>query len=143
MKTLEDIDGFEYDWLACDKSGQVGLFSTAGTGYAPEVFLADTEVYDKAIDEILKLPVTTSAKTFPKIKEDLENRWKQASKRGFYGYDTDFNSGDYSLVSIPKNPIFIEELPVEIAEVVKQFRFEDVLFDSTDCFTKLDIKSFK
>ena len=138
-KTLDDINGLEYDWLVCDKSGQVALFSTAGTGYAPNVFLVDTEAYDQAIEELLKLPTTTSAKIFPKIGGNLENTWKKASERGFFGYDADITSGDYNLVSIPELPIFINELPAKIAEVVNQFKFVDMLFNSTDIFTKFDI----
>nr|WP_241567047.1 hypothetical protein [Hahella sp. KA22] len=61
METLEEISGYEYDWLACDMQGYVALFTTAGSGYAPKVFLEDTEEYAQAIDIILNLPTTTSA----------------------------------------------------------------------------------
>lgn len=139
MKTLSDINGYEYDWLGCDKSGQVALFSTAGSGYAPDVFLANTDIYDQAIDNILKLPKTTSARVFPKIRREFQNTWKQVAERGIYGYDADFTNGNYKLVSIPNDAIYADELPAEIATVVKWFRFSDALFNTKEVFEEFDI----
>ncbi len=141
MKTLDDIAGYEYDWLVCDKSDQVALFSTAGIGYVPDVFLADTEVYDQAIDNILKSSTTTSTLIFPEIGDGLQNTWKQVAERGIYGYDADLTDGTYNLVSIPGSVIYVNELPSKIASVVKQYKLVDVLFDSKKSFTRSDFVS--
>ena len=138
-KTLDDINGYEYNWLGCDKSGQIALFSTAGSGYAPGVFLANIDIYDQAIDHILKLPRTTSARAFPKIGEGFQNTWKQVAERGIYSYDADFTDGSYKLVSVPNDAAYVDELPAEIATVIKQFRFSDVLFDAKEVFEEFDI----
>lgn len=49
MTTNDDIRGSEYDWLAVDIEGFVGLFSTAGGGDAPDAFLEDIDAFDAAI----------------------------------------------------------------------------------------------
>lgn len=46
QETQDSIQGFEYDWLACDQDGFVGFFSTAGGGYAPDEFLQDVDAHD-------------------------------------------------------------------------------------------------
>ena len=58
-KLAAEIDGLKYDWLASDTDGHIGLFSTAGAGYAPEEFLRDTDAHDVAIGELLATPPRT------------------------------------------------------------------------------------
>ncbi len=138
-KTLEEIQGCEYDWLVCDKAGHIALFSTAGEGYAPREFLLSVEDYDQAIESFLNLAVTTTAKVFPKIAEGLPNTWKQVAERGMYGYDLDFTDGSYQLVSIPENPIFIDDLPLDIAVIIRRVQLGSILFNEKRSIFKSDI----
>ena len=77
-KTPDEVQGFEYDWLACDGAGHVALLSTAGGGYAPQALLADTEGTERAIEILLKLPLTSAVEVAPRVAEGLPNTWMQA-----------------------------------------------------------------
>ena len=139
MKTLDDINGFEYDLLGCDRLGQVALLSTAGIGIAPDVFLLDTDKYDQVIENIFKLPVSTSVTRSPKIGAGLVNTWLLAAERGLYGYDASAPDGIYSRVSIPEVAILVNQLPSEIAKVVRQFQFNATTFNSAENLHKSDL----
>jgi len=139
MKTLNDIAGFEYDWLACDCSGQIALLTTAGSGYAPKALLTDTDSYDHAIELILNSEQTTTVVIYPNIDNGLNNIWKAFSDRGIYGYDADYNNGKYSLVSFPASPLLIIDLPVEAQRVATRFKFINFSLNSKKAIIKLDI----
>lgn len=81
-KTAEEIGGFEYDWIACDADGNVGFFSTAGGGYAPPEFSADTDVVDKAIEAIVTSPARTTARFAPNLPSGHTNTWRLMAERG-------------------------------------------------------------
>lgn len=110
-KSPEDVLGLEFDWLGSDAEGHVALFSTAGGGYAPEEFLQDTEVHDKAIAAILTLPPSTIARFAPELPSGYKNTWRLVAERGLFAYDSDFNGGPYRLVAAPLVPAHITELP--------------------------------
>jgi hypothetical protein len=70
-KSREEIQGFEFDWLASDVGGFVALFSTAGAGDVPNAFLQDTGAHEKAIGFY---PGTFRAHDWPESREHLETR---------------------------------------------------------------------
>jgi hypothetical protein len=92
-KTAEEIQGHEYDWLACNMHGHVAMFSTAGGGYAPRVFLADPDGYDDALDAIMSREACTSARLAPHVAEGLINAWIDLAERGHFSYDSDPTGG--------------------------------------------------
>lgn len=93
LKTSAEVVGFEHDWLAVDGEGNVGFFSTAGGGYAPIEFLADTEAHDAAIAAILSHPPSTIARYAPELGADHTNTWRLMAERGVYAFDSDSNGG--------------------------------------------------
>lgn len=128
LKSPEEIEGVEYDWLSVDEDGCVALFSTAGAGYAPAEFLRDTDAHDQAIQTVLSLPRTTDAKFSPDLAEGLANTWQLVAQRGLYAYDCDPNGGPYRLVAAPVAPIRVDALPAAVASVAARIscnlRFE-------------------
>lgn len=116
----EQIAGFEYDWLACDAAGHVALFSTAGSGHAPEEFLRDPDAHDAAIAAILAHPSSTTAKVAPAIAPGLTNTWKMVAERGLYAFDGDPSGGPYRLVAAPDRPVRVTSMPAQVAEVVSR-----------------------
>jgi hypothetical protein len=116
-KSAEEVSGFEYDWLGCDESGCVALFSTAGAGYAPKAFLRDTDAHDEAIQAVLALAGSTDAEFFPELPPGATNTWRLVAERGLYAYDCNPNGGPYRLVASPATPMLIGSLPVVVAEV--------------------------
>ncbi|HRI68578.1 MAG TPA: hypothetical protein PK156_30325 [Polyangium sp.] len=129
-KSPEEIHGLEYDWLACDANGFVGLFSTAGGGYAPREFLLDTEAHDEALDAILELPASTEARFAPKLLPNLQNTWQLVAERGLFAFDSDSHGGPYRQVAAPVVPIQIEKLPEPVRKLVGSINLQRIRFDS-------------
>jgi len=115
-RSAVEVLGLEYDWLGCDESGCVALFSTAGSGYAPGAFLDDTDAHDSAIEAILALPESTEAECFPDLAPGLVNTWRLVAERGLYAYDCDPNGGPYRLVASPADPTRLEDLPAVVVD---------------------------
>jgi len=121
-KSADDIKGLEYDWLGSDEDGHVALFSTAGAGYAPAEFLRDTDAHAAAIEAILALPASTTARFAPTVGPGCVNDWKLMAERGLYAFDSTPNGGPYRLVAAPAAPIRIDSLPAAAADVVLRLR---------------------
>jgi hypothetical protein len=117
-RSLADIHGREYDWLAADSDGHVAFFSTAGGGQVPGEFLRDTDAHDAAIDKILALPGRTEARFAPSLAPGLKNTWKLIAERGLFAFDSDPHGGPCRLVSAPSRPVRTNELPAETIAVV-------------------------
>jgi hypothetical protein len=127
-KSADEIQGFEYDWLASDEDGHVALFSTAGKGFAPVEFLRDTDAHDTAIEAILDLPISTSARFAPELRPGLKNPWRMAAERGLFAFECDPNGIAYRIVAAPVIPIPVHSLPgpaADVATCIKlRLRFE-------------------
>ena len=137
IKTPEEIRGLEYDWLACDDLNQVALLSTAGGGYVPSNFLANTDEYDHAIDCILGMPVVIS--TNESIKENLDDIWGRVAERGIYAFDSDSFGGPYRIAGRPLRPALVKDFPVEVAAVFLKIRFTGLRFDMVEEISRGDV----
>lgn len=126
--SLDDIRGFEYDWLAMDQGGLVAFFSTAGGGYAPDAFLRDIESHDCAIEALLVGSATTMAKFAPKVAPGLKNTWLLAAERGLYAFDADPLGGPYRLVAAPLEPTSVNALPPDVASIVRRVPLPTINF---------------
>ncbi|MEV4261705.1 hypothetical protein [Kribbella sp. NPDC049584] len=56
-----ELWGWEWDFLAVDKTGQVAVLSSAGYGPIPPAVLAGRASVERAMDELARLPATTNA----------------------------------------------------------------------------------
>lgn len=117
-KSPADVMGFEFDWLASDAVGCVALFTTAGGGFAPPQFLANTVAHDSAIDLILELPPTTTTLLAPQLPSGFGNTWRLVAERGLFAFDSDPNGGPYRLVAVPAVAVRVTELPAPVTKVV-------------------------
>lgn len=131
MKSAEEIAGFEFDWLACDRDGHVALFSTAGGGYAPKEFRSDTDAHDAAIAAILAGPERCVSMLAPALAPGFVNTWRSVAERGLYAFDSDPNGGPYRLVASPEVPILVRDLLPKIASAVRSVELVSVCFSST------------
>ena len=127
-KTPEDILGIEYDWLAVDKDGHLGLFSTAGGGRAPQAFLAETDAHDAGLDVLMAAPPTTSPRFFRQIKAGLDNAWRNAAERGVYAFDSDPHGAPYRLVAAPQAAATTDVVPEATAEAGRRVRLDHLCF---------------
>src|SRR5471030_914077 len=112
MTTRDDIEGVEYDWLAVDAEGFVGLLSTAGGGYVPEAFLRSIDPVDSAIDTIMSLPASTSAECNRELPAGLTNTWRLVAERGVFAFDSDPHGGPYRPIATPHVPVRLQDLPM-------------------------------
>ena len=128
MTSSDDIQGLECDWLAVDSEGCVGLFSTAGGGYAPDAFLEAIDAFDSAIATILSLPATVSAACYRELPMGLTNTWKLIAERGVFAFDSDSLGGPYRLVAAPRTPVALDRLPVMVRDVVGRIVLPGVVF---------------
>ena len=141
-RTLADIWGVEADWLACDADDSVAMFSTAGSGFAPQTYLDDIDVHHSAITAILSRPGSTTAAFFPEIKPGLKNHWRLAAERGLYAFDNDPNGGDYSLVAAPTRTASLAKLPAEIARLIARIRFRTLRFAEHTTLSNAEVERF-
>jgi hypothetical protein len=129
-KTAIEIQGFEYDWLACDAEGHVGLFATAGGSYAPAAFLQDTEAFEAAIQMILTLPILAEPVFAPALVPKSDNTWTEMALRGVFGFDGTPNGGPYEQLSVPARPIRLSDLPEPAANIVARIVLHNVSFST-------------
>lgn len=118
--TAGEIRGVEYDWLACDADGNVGFFSTAGGGYTPEAFLADTAIFDAAIEAIVALPATTAARFAPNLTSGHTDTWRIMAERGLFAFDSDYSGGPCRLVAAPEIPVHVTALPAKVVQTLRR-----------------------
>lgn len=126
--SAEDIRGLEFDWLASDGDGNVGFFSTAGGGFAPEEFLQDADAHERAIDSILSLAPRTLASCTRQSRPGLTNTWQMMAERGIFAFDSDPLGGPYQRVASPAVPIPTDDLPDEAAEVARRNTYPHLRF---------------
>jgi hypothetical protein len=140
MMTNEDILGLEYDWLAVDSEGLVGLFSTAGGGYAPDAFLTDIDAFDSAIASILSLPACTTATCNRQLPAGLTNTWKLVAERGLFAFDSDPLGGPYRLIAAPYCPVALQSLPPVIGSVAGRVVMSTATFRDAKEISEMHIK---
>ena len=127
-KSADDPLGFEFDWLARDADDHVGLFSTAGGGYAPPEFLRDTDAHDAGIEAILALRASTTVRFAPQLRPGLTNTWRLVAERGLFAFDSDSHGGPYLLVAAPDTPALATELPPIVARVLENLQYRHLQF---------------
>jgi hypothetical protein len=140
MTTNEDIQGLEYDWLAVDAEGFVGLFSTAGAGYAPEGFLQDIAAFDSVIETILSMPPVTPATCSRELPIGRTNTWKLMAERGLFAFDSDPLGGPYRLIAAPQSPVALLDLPASVRAVVGRIVLPSVAFRAAKEVTEAQIR---
>ncbi|MFD3399486.1 hypothetical protein ACFWUU_02340 [Kribbella sp. NPDC058693] len=106
-----DVWGREWDFLAVDETGQVAVLSTAGYGPIPAAVLADRENVEHAIEDLARMPVTTTAVPADPDRPGNYSDWYDVSARGFYTFDWRVWHGPYELIATPSDPAQIEHLP--------------------------------
>lgn len=133
IRSADDLRGIDSDWLARDADDYVGLLSTAGGGYTPEGFVQNLDAHVAAIDAILALPRSTSAKFAPELRAGFTNTWRLVAERGLFAFDSDFRGADfpgrpYCLVAAPETPVTAAELPAIVVSVLSYMQYRRLQF---------------
>jgi hypothetical protein len=118
-------EGLDCVWLASDRDGRVGAFTTAGEGPIPALALLPQRPPIEEIESLLyELPAITSAKLLVSLPrpDDFLN----FAARGLFAYDwTDVHRvaaaelNSYEQLAVPDAPITAGQLPKDIAPLVE------------------------
>lgn len=127
-------DGIDCVWLASDRAGHLGAFVTGGVGPIPIQALTCEDAPVENIEELVcDLPNASTARLLVSIKRPDD--FIELAERGVFVYDwSDVHRTAresihaYEPVAAPVNPITVDMLPVELANVAKALKFGDISF---------------
>lgn len=132
---IDELQGIEYDWLACDRDGHVALFSTAGWGCAPVGFVDDTGAHDRGVDALLQRSASTSARESPVLPRHLVNTWHLVAERGVFAFDFDVDRGIYRRVAVPDTATLLGDVPEVTSKAARTCTLSAVAFDEVELIT--------
>lgn len=136
-------DGTDCMWLALDRDGHVGAFTTGGSGPIPLGLLEAGQCPLDGLEErIGELPHTSTARLL--VSQKRPDDFIDLAERGIFAYDwTDVHRTArdeicaYELIAVPSNPIKIGQLPHDIAMLAESSKLQDVTFETA---TSLDVR---
>lgn len=100
----------EFDWLASDRNGYLGFFSTAGAGPIPRAVAFSPADYEAVLEQVLALPKRAEAKVERDNDRNIDE-WIAISQRGFFAFDWRWESSSYEIVAAPSIPARVTDLP--------------------------------
>ena len=77
--------GLDVEWIAVDRKGRVGVFTTAGTGPIPKAYLTEAGVLDQIWDAIRSLPEVTDYELVVSVPRPDD--FIAFAKRGLFSFD--------------------------------------------------------
>ncbi|HEX2903364.1 MAG TPA: hypothetical protein VHO01_07885 [Jatrophihabitans sp.] len=111
--------GEEFDFVAEDHRGALGIFSTAGSGKLPVQPDGWTKATRELIEYIHSMPSSGRAiGRSPRTTTGNYADFYRYSERGFYAFDWRLNNGPYERLSMPEVEAPISGLPSELRWVV-------------------------
>lgn len=119
MVTDHDFTRCEFDWLAHDEAGHVGIMSTAGVGPVPSASLEDAGSLEDLLEQIDLLPKICEAWAPIEVEHYIGNLLDIAA-RGFYAFDWCRETGKYRLYAIPLKPLNLYELRHPLRDLAKR-----------------------
>ncbi|MEM9378710.1 MAG: hypothetical protein AAGB93_02090 [Planctomycetota bacterium] len=123
-----DFVGVEFDWFAHDAAGSVATLSTAGGGFLPPGVARFRDEIEATFAAMAGLAATTRSHDDAEVREDRTGRWPLAVERGFFVYVAHLYGGPYRRIARPIAPIRVDELPAEIARVVRKVSLASASF---------------
>jgi hypothetical protein len=137
----------DWDWYAVDLEGKLGHFATAGFRPLPIGLKNDLEGTERCIqyffeeaavrcDFVVRAGLEDDAGGFKSLAQRdwyLKSFGEMGSK-GLFSFDTELapSPRKYYLVTIPKRPFFIDQLPPDVREIVARIRapllFEEKIY---------------
>ena len=110
----------EVDWLATDRFGRVGQFSTAGFGPVPAILCRHADQLFQALDRLQAVRLGPESDT---RLNDPHADWIRTAKLGLFGFDWDYKRS-FVKHTIPRVPRLVDEFPQDIGFVCRLVRLE-------------------
>lgn len=120
-----DFHRAEFDWLACDRAGRIGVFSTAGQGPLPDVVVARASDLETLTDDLFALPLITEAEVTD-AHEGNPAFFYDLARRGLFAWDWSAQRGRYVLQARPTNggELVPDSLPTGYLEAARSVVLE-------------------
>jgi len=129
----------EFDWLAIDQINNIAIISTAGIGPVPLQSTQDREFLLGVYNQILDLPIIGEA-VFIR-DHGLCADWADASDRGFFCYDWDYDRELYEIISVPTNTLKAEDIFYsELYKYAKRVALSLIFKETKEIKTNIQIK---
>ena len=135
MQQISDADEYtrDWDWFAVDATGTIGHFTSAGMRKLPTSVKRDNEAALLLIEYFASAPkrseyvVSVEADIDSKNVKDREwylRSFVAMAEVGLFSYNTyvDRLSAEYFLVASPKSPLYIDDVPSEVGELLRRTR---------------------
>ncbi len=136
----------DVEWLAVDRDGRVGVFTTAGSGPIPTVYLDSEGILEQVWDAVRGLPEVCDHDLLVALPRPDD--FISFARRGFFSYDWADVQGAgrhlgrrYELQARPLAPVTVDSVrwPSPLGEVLTHVRsaaldFRDVTVDVTAAF---------
>ncbi|MBC7750425.1 MAG: hypothetical protein H7Z73_01725 [Candidatus Saccharibacteria bacterium] len=134
MKEYHYPEGIECVWIASDRNGYLGAFTTAGVGPIPRKALTSKLFEIEDVEEVVcRLPKISETHLFVSMKR-LDD-FVAMAERGFFVYDwrdahrtTGESKNTYELITAPISPIKSDALPESLAKLVTHVCFGNLAF---------------
>lgn len=126
----------DWDWYACDETGNIGHFTTAGLRALPPTVKQDREATERLTQYFLgeanescgysiraEAEADAGGWQKPGARDRFLKSFAEVARKGVFSYNTEMLHGreaKYYLVLIPECPLRVPDLPPEIRKVVSR-----------------------
>jgi hypothetical protein len=141
-------EGYGFVWYGVDSIGNVAEFCCEES-FVPEVFFQDVTKNNKLCEYFKNLSNNSKAIIPVNLRNELRefakrnNDWGKEAERGVFIFDEPsdnswfeekyltkfaFTKNPYELTAIPTEPLYVENLPKKVQELLQPYHFEKINF---------------
>jgi len=136
--------GSDVEWVAVDRAGRVGVFTTGGTGPIPRAYLQSQGAFELIHDALWAMPERTQSEMLVHVPRPDD--FEAFARRGFFAFDwADVSrvseaSGLYEAQARPAVAVEFDELewPEEVRQIVRRLRSQTLDFEHAT----VDVREF-
>ncbi len=126
----QGIDWADFEWYALDRSGSIGMLTTAGPGPVPRSIFRDLDAYISVAEFFGMLPRKGQAEIL--IQKPRVDDWRLAAEHGLYSFDYIYGAepkpAGYHMVARPVEPLHIDEVPDWLQEWLESATLNQAVF---------------
>lgn len=128
---VEYPSGLDVEWIAVDRKGRVGVFTTAGNGPIPKACLTEAEVLEKIWGAIRSLPEVMDYELVVTVARPDD--FIAFAKRGLFSFDWEEfqETPRYEVQARPKTPLTVDAIawPQKLRGLLSQVTSSVLDFD--------------
>ncbi len=132
---IEYPSGLDMEWVAVDRQGRMGIFTTAGCGPIPTAYLASSEVLDQLSGAVWSLPEITEHELLVSLPRPDD--FIACARRGLYAFDwadvhrSEGQAKRYKVYARPKKPLMADSIAwsPELRALLEQVTSRNLDFD--------------